>query len=79
MYTIEKPNEWDKLSKYVSLLPPREKAIITKRYGLDGGIPQTLQRTSVPFGVTAERIRQIVAKSLRRMRGYYYKELRGEL
>ncbi len=49
-------------------LTPREETILRSRYGLDGGDPKTLEQVGVQFGVTRERIRQIEAKALRRLR-----------
>jgi len=50
-------------------LDPREREIIVFRYGLsDGAAPQTLEQVGVRFGVTKERIRQLEARALRKMR-----------
>ena len=40
-------------------LTTRELAVLTRRYGLDGGEPQTLARIGAALGVTRERVRQI--------------------
>ena len=45
-------------------LTPREAKIITLRFGLDGGIPMTLEEVGKKFDITRERIRQIEAKAL---------------
>ena len=45
-----------------------EKEIITLRFGLDDREPQTLDTIGRQFGVTRERIRQIEAKSLEKLR-----------
>lgn len=49
-------------------LTAREQEVIKRRYALDGGEPETLERISGDHGVTRERIRQIEAKALRKMR-----------
>lgn len=49
-------------------LTPREQKILAMRFGLEDGITHTLEEVGQVFGVTRERIRQIEAKSLERMR-----------
>ena len=49
-------------------LTPREAKIITLRFGLDGGVPMTLEEVGKSFDITRERIRQIEAKALRKLR-----------
>ena len=49
-------------------LSSREKEVIVKRFGLDNGRPKTLEEIGQEFGVTRERIRQIEAKALRKLR-----------
>lgn len=49
-------------------LTPREEMVIRLRYGLDDGHPRTLEEVGKEFGVTRERIRQIEAKALRKLR-----------
>ena len=56
------------LNTVLSQLAPREREIIEQRFGLNGGEPQTLEDVGKTFGVTRERIRQIEAKALRKMR-----------
>lgn len=48
-------------------LTEREKAVITRRFGLDGNPPQTLLEIGKLFHLTRERIRSIEAKAIRRM------------
>lgn len=50
----------------------REVRIIRLRFGLDDGVPKTLEQVSKYFGVTRERIRQIESKALRRIRNSRY-------
>jgi len=49
-------------------LTPREEMVLRLRYGIDDGHPRTLEEVGKEFGVTRERIRQIEAKALRKMR-----------
>lgn len=49
-------------------LTDRERKIIKLRFGFDDGSPRTLEAVGKEFGVTRERIRQIEAKALRKMR-----------
>lgn len=58
----------DKVKKMVSLLDEKERKIVTMRYGLDGGVPQTLEVIGKVFNVTRERIRQIEMKALSKLR-----------
>ena len=49
-------------------LSDREKMVIVHRFGLDSGEPKTLEQIGQEIGVTRERIRQIEAKALRKLR-----------
>jgi RNA polymerase primary sigma factor len=49
-------------------LTPREERIIKMRFGLDDGSEHTLEEVGQSFAVTRERIRQIEAKALRKLR-----------
>ena len=49
-------------------LTPRERRVVQLRFGLIDGHPRTLEEVGRRFGVTRERIRQIEAKALRKMR-----------
>lgn len=49
-------------------LTPREQRVIRLRFGLDDGVSQTLEQVGVEFKVTRDRIRQIEAKALRKLR-----------
>lgn len=49
-------------------LNQREKNIITRYYGLDGGKPKTLEEIGMEYGLTKERIRQIKNTSFKKMR-----------
>jgi RNA polymerase sigma factor (sigma-70 family) len=47
------------LDETMADLPPREQGILRRRFGLDGGEPQTLGQIAVDLGITAERVRQL--------------------
>ena len=49
-------------------LKERERAVIVRRFGLEDGHPRTLEEVGKEFNVTRERIRQIEAKALRKLR-----------
>lgn len=53
----------------MAILTEREQLIIRARYGFDDGIPQSLAAIGTKFGITRERVRQIEAKALKRLRG----------
>ncbi|MDR2376781.1 MAG: RNA polymerase sigma factor RpoD [Treponema sp.] len=56
------------ISKVLSTLPAREQEVLKMRFGLDDGYSLTLEEVGLYFNVTRERIRQIEAKALRRLR-----------
>ena len=56
------------LMSVLKSLTPREERVITLRFGLDDGWPRTLEELGKEFNVTRERIRQIEAKALRKLR-----------
>ncbi len=56
------------IKEVLSTLPERERDVIRKRFGLDSGYALTLEEVGLQFNVTRERIRQIEAKALRRLR-----------
>lgn len=58
----------DRLKEILVDLTPREQKILSMRFGLDDGITHTLEEVGQEFGVTRERIRQIEAKSLQKIR-----------
>ncbi len=56
------------LERVLAKLKPRERTVIVMRYGLDTGIPRTLDEVGRHFNLTRERIRQIEAKALAKLR-----------
>ena len=58
----------EQLLAVLDSLTPREEMVLRLRYGLDDGHPRTLEEVGKEFGVTRERIRQIEAKALRKLR-----------
>ena len=58
----------EQLIGVLDTLTPREEKVLRLRYGLDDGKPRTLEEVGKEFNVTRERIRQIEAKALRKLR-----------
>ena len=58
----------EQLLGVLDTLTPREEKVIRLRYGIDDGKPRTLEEVGKEFNVTRERIRQIEAKALRKLR-----------
>ena len=56
------------LMEILETLSPREAKVLRLRYGLDDGRPRTLEEVGREFNVTRERVRQIEAKALRKIR-----------
>jgi RNA polymerase primary sigma factor len=63
-YTILK----DKMNEVLDTLTDRERTVLIERFGLMDGKPKTLEEVGIRFKVTRERVRQIEAKALRKMR-----------
>ncbi len=63
-YTLLK----EQLDDVLETLTYREKRVLELRFGISGGHPHTLEEVGREFGVTRERIRQIEAKALRKLR-----------
>lgn len=58
----------DKMNEVLATLTDRERTVLIERFGLLDGKPKTLEEVGVRFKVTRERVRQIEAKALRKMR-----------
>lgn len=61
----------DHLNEIIGDLSPREQQILEMRFGLKDGVTHTLEEVGKVFGVTRERIRQIEAKSLEKIRQHH--------
>ncbi|MEE1735799.1 RNA polymerase sigma factor [Streptomyces sp. BE147] len=73
----DSPSAWDvvafgflrqAIQAILAEMTPREAGIITLRYGLLGGSPRTLEEIGKVYGVTRERIRQVEAKTMSKLR-----------
>ena len=58
----------EQLKKVLSTLTAREESVLKLRFGLEDGRPRTLEEVGKEFNITRERIRQIEAKALRKLR-----------
>jgi RNA polymerase primary sigma factor len=58
----------DALQKVLETLSPRERKVLMMRFGLEDGKPKTLEEVGKEFKVTRERIRQIEAKAIRKLK-----------
>ena len=58
----------EQLLEVLDTLTPREEMVLRLRFGLDDGKTRTLEEVGKEFNVTRERIRQIEAKALRKLR-----------
>lgn len=56
------------LEKYINKLSPREQICVKMRYGLYDGEPYSLESIGKRFGVTRERIRQVILKAILKLR-----------
>ena len=60
----------DYIKEAVKELAPRERKILEMRFGLEDGVTHTLEEVGKEFGVTRERIRQIEAKALEKIKQF---------
>ena len=58
----------EKILEIVNTLRPREQTIIKLRFGLEDGVPRTLDEIGQMYGITRERIRQVETSALRKLR-----------
>ena len=58
----------EQVARVLDSLEGREERVIRLRFGLDDGRPRTLEEVGHEFGLTRERIRQIEAHALRKLR-----------
>jgi RNA polymerase primary sigma factor len=56
------------LAEALEALDPRMRQVVSRRFGLDGEPPQTLEDLGVDMGITRERVRQIETRALRQLR-----------
>ncbi len=75
-YNHDQFSENQYLLQLVDKLSARQKAMIIEYFGLKDGIPKTLQMLGDKYGVTRERIRQIVAKGIKKLRIYYENDIK---
>lgn len=67
MDLVKEDNE-QLIKSVLATLSPREANVIKMRFGLETGQAMTLEEIGMKYGVTKERIRQIEAKALRKLR-----------
>ena len=58
----------EQMQEVLDTLAPRERRVLILRFGLEDGRQRTLEEVGKEFGVTRERIRQIEAKALRKLK-----------
>jgi RNA polymerase primary sigma factor len=58
------------LAKALAQLNPRMQHVISRRFGLDGQVPQTLEQVGSELGITRERVRQLESRALRELRSH---------
>ena len=66
--TVESMQLKERVQEVLKTLTPREALVLTLRFGLEDGRSRTLEEVGKEFNVTRERIRQIEAKALRKLR-----------
>ena len=63
-----KANLTEQMARVLHTLSPREEKVVKMRFGLEDGRERTLQDVGRSFALTRERIRQIEAKAVRKLR-----------
>jgi RNA polymerase primary sigma factor len=64
----------ERIQTLLDKMSPREKKILTLRFGLKDGVPKTLRDTAKHFGITRERVRQIEAAAIKKMKNLIEQE-----
>lgn len=65
----------ERVTELLNEMRPRERKILTLRYGLKDGVSRTLGETAKHFGITRERVRQIEAVTLKKLKELVVKEI----
>lgn len=65
---LEKDSLTHQLARYIDALPEREREVVRCRFGLETGMPMTLDLIGERLGLTRERIRQIEGKAMAKLR-----------
>lgn len=68
IHEVEQNNLREKIEEVLTDLSDQEQQVLRMRFGLDDDTPKTLEEIGKVFGVTRERIRQIEAKAIRKLR-----------
>ena len=68
IHEVEQNNLREKIDEVLTDLSDQEQQVLRVRFGLDDDTPKTLEEIGKVFGVTRERIRQIEAKAIRKLR-----------
>lgn len=68
IHEVEQNNLREKIDEVLTDLSEQEQQVLRMRFGLDDDTPKTLEEIGKVFGVTRERIRQIEAKAIRKLR-----------
>jgi RNA polymerase primary sigma factor len=68
----------ERIRDLLEKMSPREKKILTLRFGLKDGVRHTLRETAKYFGITRERVRQIESVAMRKLREYMSAEEGGK-
>ncbi|WP_296644382.1 sigma-70 family RNA polymerase sigma factor [Romboutsia sp. 13368] len=68
IHEVEQKNLREKIEEVLTGLSDQEQQVLRMRFGLDDDTPKTLEEIGRVFGVTRERIRQIEAKAIRKLR-----------
>jgi len=69
----------DDVMESFECLLPKEREVLKLRFGIRDGIPRTLEKTGEELGVTRERIRQIEARAIRKLRQRYHRQKRRKI